>query len=103
VEQFDVQSPELTIRETVLFSAQLRLDQELFTTKNISMFVDEIIKQVELSNLSNSLIGADDDLGLSFEQKKRLSIAVELAASPSIVFLDEVSALCKRKQHFSLL
>lgn len=41
-------------------------------------------------------MGAENEgtAGLSFEQKKRLSIAVELAASPSIIFLDEVSHLC---------
>lgn len=46
---------------------------------------------MELTGLRNALIGTEEDYGLSFEQKKRLSIAVELAASPSILFLDEVS------------
>ena len=41
-------------------------------------------------------MGTEDDHGLSFEQKKRLSIAVELAASPSVVFLDEVGEFCQR-------
>jgi ABC-type multidrug transport system ATPase subunit len=44
---------------------------------------------VELTELQDALVGTDE-VGLSFEQKKRLSIAVELAASPSIIFLDEV-------------
>lgn len=47
---------------------------------------------VELTNLSHTLVGTDEGVGLSFEQKKRLSIAVELAASPSIIFLDEVGS-----------
>jgi ABC-type multidrug transport system ATPase subunit len=47
-------------------------------------------EQVELTCLKDALVGTDEGLGLSFEQKKRLSIAVELAASPSILFLDEV-------------
>ena len=92
VEQFDVQSPELTVRETVLFSARLRLDtRNMRSEDQIDSYVDHIIDDVELSELSGSLVGSGDGAGLSFEQKKRLSIAVELAASPSILFLDEVS------------
>lgn len=90
VEQFDVQSPELTVRETVLFSARLRLDvRAVGTDDQVVAFVDQIIEDVELSDLSGSLVGSGVGAGLSFEQKKRLSIAVELAASPSILFLDE--------------
>jgi len=54
-------------------------------------FVDRIIKIFELTPLKNVQVGTDDEGGLSFEQRKRLSIAVEFAASPSILFLDEVS------------
>lgn len=55
----------------------------------MSLFQD----QVELTGLSDALVGSDETFGLSFEQKKRLSIAVELAASPSVIFLDEVRGL----------
>ena len=91
VEQFDVQSPELTVRETILFSARLRIDPDLLKSEeDRESFVDGVIKAVELTSLADALVGNDDGSGLSFEQKKRLSIAVELAASPSIIFLDEV-------------
>lgn len=90
VEQFDVQSPELTVRETVVFSARLRLDPMTVKTDDEKCaFVDQILKEMELSELANVLVGTEDGFGLSFEQKKRLSIAVELAASPSVLFLDE--------------
>jgi ABC-type multidrug transport system ATPase subunit len=90
VEQFDVQSPELTVRETVIFSARLRLDPKVVETDEEKLaFVDQCLEEVELSDLSDSLVGSDEGVGLSFEQKKRLSIAVELAASPSVLFLDE--------------
>lgn len=90
VEQFDVQSPELTVRETVIFSARLRLDPKIVRTDEEKLnFVDQILQDMELSDLKNVLVGTEDGVGLSFEQKKRLSIAVELAASPSILFLDE--------------
>jgi ABC-type multidrug transport system ATPase subunit len=91
VEQFDVQSPELTVRETILFSARLRLDPAVIDSpKKQDDFVDFVMQEVELSPLADCLVGTDNAGGLSFEQKKRLSIAVELAASPSIIFLDEV-------------
>ena len=91
VEQFDVQSPELTVRETVLFSARLRLEpSHVDSDEKVQAFVDQILDDVELSVLANALVGSEEAGGLSFEQKKRLSISVELAASPSILFLDEV-------------
>ena len=90
VEQFDVQSPELTVRETVLFSARLRLQQELVEDEgHVHEFVDQVLAAVKLTEIEHALVGTDEGVGLSFEQKKLLSIAVELAASPSIIFLDE--------------
>ena len=90
VEQFDIQSPELSVRETVLFSARLRLDSSISEEKEkVAAFVDTVLKEVELDNITDALVGSAEEGGLSFEQKKRLSIAVELCASPSILFLDE--------------
>ena len=97
VEQFDVQASELTVRETVLYSARLRLDSEdpaLAGDEIKQKFVDETLKVLELTPIADCLVGTDETGGLSFEQRKRLSIAVELAASPSIIFLDEVLFVC---------
>jgi ABC-type multidrug transport system ATPase subunit len=91
VEQFDVQTPQLTVRETVLFSARLRIDVlKVEKDEDKQAFVDYVLKTLELTPLADVLVGNASEGGLSFEQKKRLSIAVELAASPSILFLDEV-------------
>ena len=46
---------------------------------------------VELEPLANSIVGKPGISGLSVEQRKRLTIAVELVANPSIIFM--VSAL----------
>lgn len=73
-----------------MFSARLRLDPDIVKTDEEALaFVDQVLEDMELSDLENALVGTDDGIGLSFEQKKRLSIAVELATSPSVLFLDE--------------
>ncbi|XVF75720.1 hypothetical protein PTKIN_Ptkin13bG0209400 [Pterospermum kingtungense] len=54
-----------------------------------AMFVDEVMELVELNPLKNSLVGLPGVDGLSDEQRNRLTIAVELVANPSIIFMDE--------------
>ena len=92
VEQFDQQSPQLTIRETIAFSAKLRLDEEdpAVTEESTAKFVEQTLDVLELTNIQDLQVGSDAEGGLSFEQRKRLSIAVELVSNPSILFLDEV-------------
>lgn len=91
VEQFDVQSAQLTIRETCEFSAKLRLQSSdpAVTEESTSKFIDQTLDMLDLTPIQGFLVGSDDSGGLSFEQRKRLSIAVELVANPSILFLDE--------------
>ncbi|WCJ29721.1 ABC transporter G family member 32 [Euphorbia peplus] len=87
-EQNDIHSPCLTVRESLLFSAWLRLPSEVdMETQNA--FVEEVMELVELTPLGGALIGLPGLDGLSTEQRKRLTIAVELVANPSIVFMDE--------------
>ena len=49
----------------------------------------QVMNLVELTPLRNSLVGVPGSTGLSVEQRKRLTIAVELVANPSIIFMDE--------------
>jgi ABC-type multidrug transport system ATPase subunit len=55
----------------------------------MQMFIDEVMELVELKPLRNALVGLPGVNGLSTEQRKRLTIAVELVANPSIIFMDE--------------
>ena len=88
VEQFDTLLPRDTAREAVEFSAALRLPSD--TTAEVrSAWVTSVLSMLELLPLENTMIGNVEIGGMSFEQKKRVSIAVELAANPAILFLDE--------------
>jgi ABC-type multidrug transport system ATPase subunit/ABC-type multidrug transport system permease subunit len=92
VEQFDVQQPELTIGETVVFCARLRLDVKdpsIGNDEGKLRYVDHVLETMELTNIQNLQVGSYEEGGLTFEQRKRLAIACELAGSPSIIFLDE--------------
>jgi len=53
------------------------------------MFIEEVMELVELKPLRNALVGLPGVNGLSTEQRKRLTIAVDLDANPSIIFMDE--------------
>ncbi|KAL1810495.1 hypothetical protein ACET3Z_027485 [Daucus carota] len=87
-EQNDIHSPHVTVYESLLYSAWLRLPSEVDTEKR-KMFVDEVMELVELDNLKDALVGLPGVNGLSTEQRKRLTIAVELVSNPSIIFMDE--------------
>ncbi|PIA64438.1 hypothetical protein AQUCO_00100133v1 [Aquilegia coerulea] len=87
-EQNDIHSPNLTVHESLLYSARLRLAADV-DIQTRQMFVNEVMDLVELDNLKDALVGVPGATGLSTEQRKRLTIAVELVANPSIIFMDE--------------
>lgn len=49
----------------------------------------QVLETIELDEIKDSLVGVTGVSGLSTEQRKRLTIAVELVANPSIIFMDE--------------
>ncbi|RDY03844.1 Pleiotropic drug resistance protein 1, partial [Mucuna pruriens] len=87
-EQNDIHSPYVTVYESLLYSAWLRLSAEI-SSETRKMFIEEVIELVELNPLRHAIVGLPGVNGLSTEQRKRLTIAVELVANPSIIFMDE--------------
>nr|B9G300.2 RecName: Full=ABC transporter G family member 52; Short=OsABCG52; AltName: Full=Pleiotropic drug resistance protein 18; Short=OsPDR18 [Oryza sativa Japonica Group] len=87
-EQNDIHSPNVTVYESLMFSAWLRLPVEIDSATR-KMFVYEVMELVEILSLKDALVGLPGVSGLSSERRKRLTIAVELVANPSIIFMDE--------------
>ena len=56
---------------------------------NMQEFVDEVLKTVELDDIKDALVGRPGINGLSLEQRKRLTVAVELVSNPSVILMDE--------------
>ncbi|KAK6148816.1 hypothetical protein DH2020_016341 [Rehmannia glutinosa] len=78
-EQNDIHSPQVTVHESLMYSAFLRLPKEVSK--------EEIMARTY--HLKDAIVGIPGVTGLSTEQRKRLTIAVELVANPSIIFMDE--------------
>ena len=86
VEQFDSQTPELTIRETCDFSAKLRLDESdpAVTPESTAKFVDQILAMLELMKLNQFIVRQDHLLGaITVERRTAVEMGHEDAAEES--------------------
>ncbi|KIR70520.1 ABC transporter PMR5 [Cryptococcus deuterogattii CA1014] len=87
--QADIHEPMSTVRECLQFSALLRQSNDR-TREELLEFAENIIKLLELEDIADALIGAPGEDGLGVEERKRVTIGVELAADPEfLLFLDE--------------
>ncbi|KAI9146718.1 ATPase [Paramyrothecium foliicola] len=88
VTQQDLHLYTATVREAITFSALLRQPAK-YTHKEKLAYVDTIIALLDMQEYSDAIIGTLGE-GLNVEQRKRLTIGVELASRPELlVFLDE--------------
>ncbi|KAG0243696.1 hypothetical protein BGW41_001569 [Actinomortierella wolfii] len=88
VDQEDTLMSTLTVYETILYSALLRLPRDMsFAAKRFRVM--ETMSELGILNIKDVKIGASGHRSISGGEKRRVSIACELVTSPSILFLDE--------------
>ncbi|VEU23039.1 DEKNAAC104080 [Brettanomyces naardenensis] len=88
VQQQDLHIAELTVRESLLFAARLRRPARVPDSEKVE-YVDRIMSMLDMQDYADAIAG-NTGYGLNVEQRKKLSIATELVAKPSLLlFLDE--------------
>jgi ATP-binding cassette, subfamily G (WHITE), member 2, PDR len=88
VQQQDLHLATSTVREALNFSALLRQPKATPRKEKLA-YVGEVIKVLEMESYADAVVGVPGE-GLNVEQRKRLTIGVELAAKPALLlFLDE--------------
>ncbi|KAK3026356.1 hypothetical protein RJ639_042653 [Escallonia herrerae] len=88
VTQEDILLGTLTVKETITYSAQLRLPGNM-TRDQVNEIVEGTIMEMGLQDCADQLIGNWHLRGISGGEKKRLGIALEILTRPSLLFLDE--------------
>lgn len=83
VPQDDIIHRDLTVGRALYYAAKMRLPED-FTEEQVKQRIDEVLEDVEMKFRRNLLVSK-----LSGGQRKRVSIALELLANPSVFFLDE--------------
>jgi ABC-type multidrug transport system ATPase subunit len=88
VPQDDIMLRTLTVKETLSFYANLRLPKE-FSSKQKRRTVNRVIDLLGLYDVRHSVVGDENERGISGGQRKRVNIGMELVADPTVLFLDE--------------
>ncbi|KAF2766133.1 hypothetical protein EJ03DRAFT_354264 [Teratosphaeria nubilosa] len=88
VQQQDLHLETATVRESLRFSAMLRQPKNISKAEKYE-YVEEVIKMLAMEDFAEAVVGVPGE-GLNVEQRKLLTIGVELAAKPKLLlFLDE--------------
>ncbi|CAI7918917.1 unnamed protein product [Closterium sp. NIES-54] len=88
VMQDDVLFPSLTVRETLMYATELRLDSKT-SRREKEQKVARLIDLLGLAKVENSPIGGERKRGVSGGERKRVAIGVDMVSDPKILFLDE--------------
>ncbi|KAF8314186.1 ABC transporter [Clavulina sp. PMI_390] len=101
VSQMDVHDPHQTVREALVFSALLRQPREVSEEEKLA-YVDTVIDMLDLHEIADALIGVPG-AGLGVEQRKRVTIGVELVSKPVLLFLDEPTSGLDGQSSFKII
>ncbi|KAG8157735.1 hypothetical protein KVR01_012397 [Diaporthe batatas] len=102
VTQTDILLPTLTARETLQYSADLRLPPPS-TSEERQRVVEEVIMELGLKEAADTRVGSTTHRGLSGGEKRRVSIGVQMLANPSVLFLDEPTTGLDASSAFQLV
>ncbi|KAI4249860.1 MAG: hypothetical protein LQ352_005525, partial [Teloschistes flavicans] len=102
VMQNDVLIPTLTVRETLLYAASLRLPPPT-TPEERRQVVEDVILELGLKECANTRVGNNIHKGCSGGEKRRTSLGVQMLANPSVLFLDEVTTGLDAASAFQLI
>lgn len=86
VPQDDILHGQLTVKEALYFTARLRTD---LRDSEIETRVMQVLKDLNIEDIGDRLIGTPERKVISGGQRKRVNIAMELLSDPSVLFLDE--------------
>jgi ABC-type multidrug transport system permease subunit/ABC-type multidrug transport system ATPase subunit len=102
VQQQDLHLYTTTVREALRFSAVLRQPEHVSRQEKLD-YVEEVIKLLGMEGYADAIVGVPGE-GLNVEQRKRLTIGVELAAKPQLLlFLDEPTSGLDSQTSWSIL
>ncbi|KAJ1985306.1 ATP-binding cassette transporter snq2 [Dimargaris verticillata] len=102
-EQMDIHDPFTTVREALQFSAYLRQPAHVSKAEK-DAFVEKVIELLEMEEIADAMVGSTESgIGISVEERKRLTIAVELVAKPKVLFLDEPTSGLDAQASYSIV
>ncbi|KAJ8600063.1 hypothetical protein CTAYLR_001864 [Chrysophaeum taylorii] len=86
--QDEILSENLTVRQTLLYTAELRSPREWTYAQKVAR-VDAIVVKLGLREKAHNVVGSPLKVGISGGQKKRLSIGMDLLAELPVMLVDE--------------
>lgn len=89
VMQDDLMNAYMTVEETLMFAADLRLPRKKFAAEQRRHRVQEVAEAMGVSHIMGVIIGDALNKGVSGGERKRTAVAMELLTKPTLLFLDE--------------